>query len=99
MTYRLLLDKKRALRFFENLPDKSKKIVTEKLRELSIDPHPGGNKEKLCIRGRKDYLRMHISRSFTLFYTIHEEDRSVHILEILTIEQAHKKYGTLHRDE
>jgi len=99
VTYHLLLNKKKALRFYENLPEKSKKILTEKLQELSIDPYPGGNKERLCIRGRKDYLRMHISRSLTLFYTIHEKDKSVHILEILTIEQAHKKYGTLHRDE
>jgi mRNA-degrading endonuclease RelE of RelBE toxin-antitoxin system len=73
-------------------------MVSEKLQELSVNPHPGGNIERLCIRGRMEYHGMHVSRSFTIFYTIHEEEKSVHILEILTIEQAHKKYGTLLHD-
>ena len=95
MKYRLLLDKKRAKEFLENLTEKSKGIVISKLKVLTEDPHPGGNKEHLNVRGRTEYYRLHIGRTFTVFYTIHEKEREVHVLEILTIEQAHKKYGNL----
>ncbi|WP_245618612.1 hypothetical protein [Methanogenium cariaci] len=66
---------------------------------LAEDPYPGtggADKEQLNIRGGDNrYFRLHIGRSLTAFYTIHEEEGTVHIFEILTIEQAHKKYGRL----
>ena len=95
MKYRLLIDKKRAMEFLESLTEKSRQIITSKLKELAEDPHPGGNKEQLNVRGRTDHYRLHIGRTFTVFYTIHETENEIHVLEILTIEQAHKKYGRL----
>ena len=95
MKYRLLLDRKRAMVFLENLTEKSRRIVITKLKDLAEDPHPGGSKEQLNVRGRTEYYRLHIGRTYTVFYTIHEKEREVHVLEILTIEQAHKKYGNI----
>lgn len=97
MTYRLLLDKKRAQDFYDHLPEKSRAIVRDHLLRLTVDPYPGngGDKEQLTIRGEDRYFRLHIGRSVTAFYTIHETEGEVHVLEIMTIEQAHKKYGRL----
>ena len=97
MTWRLFLDKKRAQDFYDHLPEKSRAIVRDHLLRLADDPYPGSgaDKEQLTIRGDNRYYRLHIGRSLTAFYTIHEEERNVQILEIQTIEQAHKKYGRL----
>ncbi len=38
---------------------------------------------------------MHVSRSYTIFYRIEEREKTVKILDIMTIEEAHKKYGRL----
>ncbi|WFN35023.1 type II toxin-antitoxin system RelE/ParE family toxin [Methanogenium sp. S4BF] len=97
MTYRLLLDKKHAQDFYGHLPEKSRAIVRDHLLRLTDDPYPGSgaDKEQLIIQGDDRYFRLHIGRSFTAFYTIHDAEGEVRVLEILTIEQAHKKYGRL----
>jgi len=38
---------------------------------------------------------MHVGRSYTIFYEIHEEEKVIEILSILTIEEAHRLYGRL----
>ena len=97
MTYQLLLDKKRAQDFYDHLPHKSRVIVRDHLLRLADDPYPGSgaDKEQLAIRGDDRHFRLHIGRSFTAFYTIHKREGEVHVLDIMTIEQAHKKYGRL----
>ncbi|CQR50232.1 hypothetical protein BN996_01709 [Haloferax massiliensis] len=35
---------------------------------------------------------MHVSRTYTAIYTVLEEEREVRILEILPIDDAHKRY-------
>ena len=97
MTYRLLLDEKRAQDFYDHLPEKSQKIVRDHLLRLADDPYPGSgaDKERLIIQGDDRYYRLHIGRSFTAFYTIHDREGEVRVFEILSIEQAHKKYGRL----
>jgi mRNA-degrading endonuclease RelE of RelBE toxin-antitoxin system len=68
----------------------------EKCKDLADDPFPGqGDKEILQRRGHKDIYRLHISRSYTAFYKIYMDDKIVKILDIMTIEQAHKIYGRL----
>ena len=99
MTCRLLLDRKRAQDFYGHLPEKSRNIVKDHLLCRINDPYPGSgaDKEQLFVRGNDRYFRLHIERSFTAFYTIHEREGEwegeVHVFEIMTIEQAHKKYG------
>jgi mRNA interferase RelE/StbE len=77
------------------LPDKSRRIIKTALKRLEKDPFPGseGDKEKLVLRGGVIIYRLHISRSYTVFYEIDTDEKLVIVQEILPIEQAHKKYG------
>jgi mRNA-degrading endonuclease RelE of RelBE toxin-antitoxin system len=77
------------------LPDKTRRIIKTALKRLEEDPFPGshGDKEKLVLRGGSIIYRLHISRSYTVFYEIDKEEKRVIVQEILPIEQAHKKYG------
>ena len=85
---------KRALEYIEALPPKGQRIVIERCKTLAEDPFPGqGDRELIKRKGHKDIYRLHISRSYTAFYKIYTEERIVKILEIMTIEHAHKIYG------
>ena len=87
---------KGALEFVNTLPLKSQRIVMEKCKALAYDPFPGqGDKESIQRRGHRDIYRLHISRSYTAFYKIYKEEKIVRILEIMTIDRAHKIYGRL----
>jgi mRNA interferase RelE/StbE len=89
-----LVIKKKALEFINTLPPKSQRIVIEKCKTLADDPLPyQGDKEIIQLKGHKDIYRLHISRSYTAFYRIYKDEMMVKILDIITIEQAHKRYG------
>jgi mRNA interferase RelE/StbE len=77
------------------LPDKTRRIIKTALKRLEEDPFPGsrGDKEKLVLRGGVVIYRLHISRSYTVFYEIDDEEKRVIVQEILPIAKAHKKYG------
>ncbi|WP_340101775.1 type II toxin-antitoxin system RelE family toxin [Salinibaculum salinum] len=90
----LLGDDARA--FLEAADEKTTRVCKEKLGYLATNPYPGrgrGDKEKLPIDGRRDRYRMHISRTYTAFYTIVEDESEVRVLEILPIDEAHDRYG------
>jgi mRNA-degrading endonuclease RelE of RelBE toxin-antitoxin system len=92
-----VLFRRSAADFLNSLPEKSQKIIKAKLKILESDPRPGkGDKEKLNVEGM-EVFRLHIGRSFTTFYLIHIEDDKqwVEITHLMTIEQAHKRYGRL----
>lgn len=85
-----------ALAFLTAADEKTERICTEKLGYLAENPYPGrgrGDKEKLPIDGRRDRFRLHISRTYTAIYTVLEDDAEVRVLEILPIDDAHKRYG------
>ena len=88
-----VLIEKKAREFLKRLPPKTRRIVVEKIQDLSEDPFPGGNKEKLECPHPPAAYRLHISRSFTVFYTIEHEENTVRIAKIMTIERAHKEYS------
>lgn len=90
VAYQLLI-KKKTLKYLEQLPE----IVRAKCKALADDPFPGehGDKELIRRKGHKDIYRLHIGRSYTAFYKIYKEEKIVKILEVTTIEQAHKLYG------
>ena len=93
VVYQIVI-KKKALEFLNALPLKSQRIVIEKCKTLADDPFPGqGDKELIQRRGHKDICRLHISRSYTAFYKVYKDEKMVKILDITTIEQAHKIYG------
>lgn len=83
-----------AQKYLDDLSSKSNRIVKDKLKLLETDPFPGKNKDKELIHfSDYDAYRMHIARSYTVFYQIAKEDKIVMILWLGTIEQAHKLYG------
>ncbi len=91
--YRVLLSDE-AREFLSVADDKTERICKKKLEYLAENPYPGrgrGDKEKLPIDGRRDRFRLHISRTYTAIYTV--LDNEVRVLEILPIDDAHKRYG------
>ena len=85
---------KNALDFINSLPQKSQRIVIEKCKSLADDPFPGqGDREMIQRRDHKEIYRLHISRSYTAFYKIYKDEKIVKILDVMTIERAHKVYG------
>jgi mRNA interferase RelE/StbE len=94
LAYKVLIDRKvgESLR---RLNPKSQRIIMDKLAVLVEDPYPGtgSDKERLHMQGREDTYRLHIGHTYTAFYRIHETEKEVLILAVMSIEQAHKKYG------
>lgn len=84
-----------AQEFLDSLPKKSQKIIKTKLRILETDPFPdkGSDKELLNSPNHKEVYRSHISRSYTALYRTSSNEKTVKILWIGTIGQAHNKYG------
>lgn len=81
--------------FFRYLDSKTSRTIKQNLKKLEQNPHPGkgtGDKERLPTQGKQRY-RMHIGRTWTVFYSIIEEKKQVRISEISLIDNAHKKYG------
>ena len=94
MTFRILINRK-ALESIRSLSEKSRQIAMEQLKTLREDPYPGSGSDKERLHGREDTYRLHTSRTFTAFYRIHEPEKEVHVLAVMTIGQAHKRYGWL----
>ena len=93
MSYEVVLSDE-AIDFLLSLNSKSKSICGKNLDKLTY-PYPGrgsGDKEKLIVSGEVMY-RLHIGRSYTAFYIIDEKRKLVRVIEITSIESAHKKYG------
>lgn len=85
-----------AREFLTVADDKTARICKEKLGYLAENPYPGrgrGDKEKLPIDSHRDRFRMHISRTYTAIYTVLEDEKEVRVLEIVPIDEAHKRYG------
>jgi mRNA interferase RelE/StbE len=96
LTYKVLIEEE-ALEFLTLLTQKSNRIVKERCQSLAEDPFPGqsGDREALHLSGHRKFYRMHVARSYTIFYQIYNDEKVVRILAITTIEQAHKMYGQL----
>ncbi|HVP95428.1 MAG TPA: hypothetical protein VMS89_09705 [Methanoregulaceae archaeon] len=56
--------------------------------------YPHVNADIECIRKYpgSQLWRMHIARSFTMFYTVIPAIEEIHIDDLMTVEQAYKKY-------
>jgi len=94
--YRLLISED-VRDLLNSLDEKSQRIVRKNLKKLIEDPYPGsgkGDKEKLGLPDEEIY-RLHIGRSWTAFYIIIEKKKQVRITDLMTIDEAHKKYGNL----
>jgi len=83
--------------FLADADEKTDRIVRDNLEKLADEPYPrpgtgSGDREKLPVDGREMY-RLHISRTYTALYTVHEEEKEIRVREILPIDDAHKRYG------
>lgn len=79
-------------KIFDHIPLQRKKQIKEALKVLK-DPFPGGNKSK--IEGyNEEIYRLRIG-NYRAMYRINFEKAEVFVYEILTAEQAHKKYDRL----
>ncbi|SFS02013.1 hypothetical protein SAMN05216559_2584 [Halomicrobium zhouii] len=94
MSYEVLLSDD-AVSYLSSLDEKSERICEENLRKLAESPYPGegkGDKEKLVVDGEK-LFRLHVGRTHTAFYLVAEGANEVRVVEILPIDEAHKRYG------
>lgn len=85
----MILVKPNVIDFIQLLPEKDRRIIGEHISRLEGSWPPSGDLEKLydCR------YRIHISRRYTMF--IEHDGNETTILKIMTIEQAHKKYGKI----
>jgi mRNA-degrading endonuclease RelE of RelBE toxin-antitoxin system len=87
MTFKVFINAK----VLDGLPQ-GRKQVAEALKDLK-NGFQGGNKCK--IEGYKeDVYRLRIG-NYRAFYTVDFYENSIVVFDILTQEQAHKKYGRL----
>ncbi|WFN37420.1 hypothetical protein L1994_03235 [Methanomicrobium antiquum] len=70
------------------LPEKTRRIIFDALKSLENNPWPGAGNDK-------EKLRLHIRRSYTIFYKIYNESHVVLVHDVMIIEQAHKKYSRM----
>ena len=92
-SYNVLLGED-ALQYIEYLDQKSERILKENLGYLIENPYPGrgqGDKEQVTVDDEEIY-RMHIGRTHTAFYVVEEEVGEVRVFDIMTIDEAHKRY-------
>jgi mRNA interferase RelE/StbE len=75
------------------MPGKIRRIIKPTLKRLEDDPFPESKEENQVFKGGIIIYRLHISEKYTVFYEINKEEKLVIVQEVLTIEQAHKKYG------
>jgi mRNA-degrading endonuclease RelE of RelBE toxin-antitoxin system len=80
---------------FTRLPPDIKENIKSALKELK-EPFPGtGRGSKKEIKGTDDAAYRLRVGSYRVFYRISQENHKVYVFDILTAEQAHKKYGRL----
>mgnify|MGYP006299540851 CR=1 FL=1 len=85
-----------ASEFLAAADEKTERVCKAKLEYLAQNPYPRrgrGDSEILPIDGRRDRYRLHIPRTFTAIYTVLEDAGEVRVLEIVPIDDAHKRYG------
>jgi len=80
---------KRALRYINSLPEKDRRTIKMHLFRLE-GPYTAPDVELL----QNGHCRMHSGRSYTAFFDI-APGPVVIVLEVMTIEEAHKRYKRL----
>jgi mRNA interferase RelE/StbE len=91
LSRKVVIDRK-ALLYLSELPEKSQRLIKERCYALAEDPFPGKGGDKELLHLEFKLYRLHVGRSYTVFYQICEEEELVKILEIVTIDKAHKLY-------
>lgn len=79
-----------VIRTLSKMPEKSRDLILSHFARLE---DPFGAPDVECIHSREMIYRMHIGRTYTVFFKIYRAENEVRILDLMTIEQAHKRYG------
>jgi len=79
---------------FEKIPPELKDNIKSAIKELNYPfPGEGGNKKE--IKGASDSAYRLRVGNYRIFYRIDKDKKKVYVFDILTAEQAHKRYGRL----
>lgn len=71
-------------------PEKIRVNIFSKIRKLE-DPYNIPDVE--CLHSGMQVYRMHIGRTYTVIFRIDKESKVVRVMDLMTIEKAHKRYG------
>ena len=82
-----------VIKTLEKYPEKLREHIFNHLRKLK-DPYSAPDVE--CLHSKLQIYRLHIGRTYTVIFKIHKELKMVQVLDLMTIEQAHKRYGRYH---
>ena len=81
----------RAIKFLSGIPAKDLRIVGEHINRFADHPHATGDIKRLTMK--KERYRLHVSYRYTTFF--YPDGGEIIVNEIMTTEQAHKKYGRI----
>lgn len=81
------------IKTLERYPEKIREHIFNHLRKLE-DPYSAPDVE--CLHPKVQVYRMHIGRTYTIIFKIDKDSDIVLVLDLMTIEQAHKRYGRYH---
>lgn len=85
-----VLTAKGVAKTLSKYPEKIREQVFKHLLMLE-DPYRAPDIE--CLYPTRQLYRMHVGRSYTIIFKIQKETDTVLVLDLLPIEQAHKRYG------
>ena len=81
------------IKTLERYPEKIREHIFNHLRKLE-DPYSAPDVE--CLHPKVQVYRTHIGRTYTIIFKIDKDSDIVLVLDLMTIEQAHKRYGRYH---
>lgn len=81
---------KGVIKTLEKYPEKIRGHIFRHICKLE-DPSNAPDVE--CLHSKVQVYRMHIGRIYTVIFKIRTESNIVQVLDLMTIEQAHKRYG------
>jgi hypothetical protein len=85
----MLFVKQNVYEFLKLLTEKDRHIIGEHISRLEGEWPPTGDLERLY----ECRYRMHVGRKFTIF--LEYDGANVTVLRVMTIQQAHKRYGRI----
>jgi mRNA-degrading endonuclease RelE of RelBE toxin-antitoxin system len=81
---------KRVIKTLNKYPERSREQIFKDIRKLE---NPYSAPEVECLHKPTQVYRMHVGRTYTIIFKIHKPQNIVQVLEVDTIERAHKRYG------
>lgn len=79
---------------FVKIPTERKEHLKSAIKELT-NPFPDSSGNKKELKGTRTVTYRLRVGDYRVFYQIDEAENEVYVFDILTAEQAHKKYGRM----